>query len=238
MASRLKLIVAEKKNVIETVMEVFEQGAEVVASIAGDLFLSKEAGFMKEQFQNVCECLEVENISNQFRKYMDILNAKHKFCEVKKKLFMKRLNPIFYIGFIALMDNTALKDCGDEEMLLQDWGKKMKDTQVIMNAVIEDCINSVSKQAELDSWRLVMDHSDLNNQQLADTILEKLKKKYDWVRLSVCIFSSPSGLFSNKKDIQCPTGKNHFQVAVSDEKLNVMVSYNASPEPLNKAHIQ
>ncbi|CDQ81329.1 unnamed protein product [Oncorhynchus mykiss] len=80
MAGQLQKIVAEKKNVVETVMEVFEQGAEVVASIAGDLFPvfaiaapivklaldnveSKEAAFMKEQFQ--------------------------KFREVKKKLFME-----------------------------------------------------------------------------------------------------------------------------------------------------
>uniref|UniRef100_A0A4W5Q6T9 Rapunzel 4 n=1 Tax=Hucho hucho TaxID=62062 RepID=A0A4W5Q6T9_9TELE len=328
MASQLQKIVSEKKNMVETVMEVFEQGAEVVASFAGDLFPvfaiaapivklaldnveSKEAAFMKEQFQKVHERLEVvseemqrineeikksgvdaayfsveENISNQFRKYMDILNAKPKFREVKKKLFMEhfvktggdknlhtlysavtgdnfsgesvleitlnyeeksrravedfcaRLKKLFCIGLIALMGYTALKDCDDEEKLLQDWGEKMKEVQVKINAVIEDCITSFSKQAELDSRRLVRDHSDLSNQQLADAILEKLKIKYDWVCWSVRIFSSPSGLLSKKKDIQCPTGKNRFQVPATDEKLNIMVSYSASPEPLNKAHIQ
>lgn len=131
MAERLQRLVADKKDVVENVMEVFEQGAEVVASIAGDLFPvfsiaapvvklfldnveSKEAAFMREQFQKVRERLEViseenqrinseikksgvdaayfsveENISNQFRKYMDILNAKPKFREVKKKLFLE-----------------------------------------------------------------------------------------------------------------------------------------------------
>ena len=131
MAEQLQKLVADKKNVVETVMEVFEHGAEVVASIAGDLFPvfaiaaplvklaldnveSKEAEFMKQQFQKVRESLEVisediqrineeikksgadaayfsveENISNQFRKYMDILNAKPKFREVKKKLFLE-----------------------------------------------------------------------------------------------------------------------------------------------------
>ncbi|XP_040899435.1 protein rapunzel-like isoform X3 [Toxotes jaculatrix] len=130
MAEQLQKLVAEKKDMVETVMEVFEQGAEVVASIAGDLFPvfsiaapivklaldnveSKEATFMKEQFQKVRERLEVvseeiqrindeikksgmdamyfsveENITNQFRKYMDILNAKPKVREVKKKLFL------------------------------------------------------------------------------------------------------------------------------------------------------
>ncbi|KAJ8288014.1 hypothetical protein COCON_G00006730 [Conger conger] len=79
MASQLQRLVTEKKNVVETAMEVFEQGAEVVARIAGDLFPvfaiaapivklaldnveSKEAAFMKEQFQKVRdgqeECLQ------------------------------------------------------------------------------------------------------------------------------------------------------------------------------------
>uniref|UniRef100_A0A4W5LWF5 Rapunzel 4 n=1 Tax=Hucho hucho TaxID=62062 RepID=A0A4W5LWF5_9TELE len=324
MASQLQMIIAEKKNLIETVMEVFEQGAEVVASIAGDLFPvfaiaapivklaldnveSKETAFMKEQFQKVRERLEVvseemqrineeikksgvdaayfsveENISNQFRKYMDILNAKPEFREKKKKRFMDhfvitggdrnlhelyqavidgeksvlditfkyeeksrramedfcaRLKKLFCIGLIALMGFTALKDCDDEEKLLQDWGEKMKEVQVKMNAVIEDCITSFPKQAELDSRRLVRDHSDLSNQQLAEAILEKLKNKYYWVCWSVRIFSSPTGCFSNKKNIQCLKGKSCFQVPATDEKLSVMVSYSASPKNLNKDHI-
>lgn len=131
MADQLQKMVADKKDMVETIMEVFEQGAEVVASIAGDIFPvfaiaapivklaldnveSKEAAFMKEQFQKVRDRLEVvseqmvrinneikksgadaayfsveENITNQFRKYMDILNAKPKFREVKKKLFLE-----------------------------------------------------------------------------------------------------------------------------------------------------
>ncbi|XP_061573402.1 rapunzel 4 [Cololabis saira] len=131
MENQLQRMVAERKDMVETVMEVFEQGAEVVASIAGDLFPvfsiaapivklaldnveSKEAAFMKEQFQKVRDRLEAaseeqrriseqikrsavdaayfsveENITNQFRKYMDILNARPKFREVKKKLFLE-----------------------------------------------------------------------------------------------------------------------------------------------------
>ncbi|XP_071376124.1 protein rapunzel-like isoform X2 [Centroberyx affinis] len=328
MADQLQKLVAEKKNVVETVMDVFEQGAEVVASIAGDLFPvfsiaapivrlaldnveSKEAAYMKEQFQKVRDRLEVvseeiqritdeikksgvdaayfsveENITNQFRKYMDILNAKTKFREVKKKLFLEhfvktggdknlhtlynavtgdnfggesvleitlnyeeksrramedfcaRLKKLFCIGLIALMGYTALKGCDDEEELLKDWGEKMKAVQDKMNVVIEDCIVSFPKQAELDSRRLVRDQSDLTNQQLADAIIQKLKKKYDWVCWSVRIFRSPSGLFANKKDFHCSTGKSRFQVPSSDEKLIVMVSYSDSPEPVDKTRIQ
>ncbi|XP_026172530.1 rapunzel 4 [Mastacembelus armatus] len=328
MANKLEKIVAEKKDMVETVMEVFEQGAEVVASIAGDIFPvfaiaapivklaldnveSKEATFMKEQFQKVRERLEVvseelqkindeikksgvdiayfsveENITNQFRKYMDILSAKPKFREVKKKLFLEhfaktggdknintlynvvtgnnfsgesvleitlnyeeksrrpvedfcaRLKRLFCIGLIALLGHAALKEYDEEEMLLKEWGEKMKTVQDQINTVIEDCVVSFPKQAELDSRRLVRDQSDLTSQQLADAIIEKLKKKYDWVGWSVRVFRSPTGFFTNKKDYHCSTGKNRFQVSASDEKLNVWVSYSSSPEPIDKNHIQ
>ncbi|XP_035463720.1 rapunzel 4 [Scophthalmus maximus] len=328
MENQLQKLVADKKDMVETVMEVFEQGAEVVASIAGDLFPvfsiaaplvklaldnveSKEATFMKDQFQKVRERLEVvseevqrineeikksgvdaayfsveENITNQFRKYMDILNAKPKFREVKKKLFLEhfaktggeknlntlynavtgdnfsgesvleitlnyeeksrravedfcaRLKKLLCIGLIAVLGHAALKGYDEEEALLKDWGEKMNTVQAKMNAVIEDCIVSFPKLAEQDSRRLVRDQSHLTSQQLADAIIEKLKKKYDWVGWSVRIFRLPSGLFANKKDFHCPTGKSRFQVPSSDEKLNVWVSYSSSCEPVDKGHIQ
>lgn len=328
MDNQLQKLVAEKKDMVETVMEVFEQGAEVVASIAGDLFPvfsiaapivklaldnveSKEAAFMKEQFQKVRDRLEVvseelqrindeikrrgldaayfsveENITNQFRKYMDILNAKQKFREVKKKLFLEhfaktggdknlitlynavtgetfsgepileivqnyeeksrrpmedfcaRLKKLFCVGLIALLGHAALKGYDEDEALLKEWSEKMKTVQDKMNAVIEDCIVSFPKQAEEDSRRLVRDQASLTNQQLADAIIEKLKKKYDWVGWSVRIFKPPTGLFTNKKDQHCATGKSRFQVKTADEKLNIWVSYSSSPEPVDKNHIQ
>ncbi|KAK5620355.1 hypothetical protein CRENBAI_025143 [Crenichthys baileyi] len=328
MENQLQKLVAEKKDMVETVMEVFEQGAEVVASIAGDLFPvfaiaapivkmaldnveSKEAAFMKDQFQKVRDQLEVvseelqrindeikksgvdaayfsveENMTNQFRKYMDILNAKPKFRDVKKKLFLDhfaktggdknlntlynavtgetfsgepileiiqnyeeksrrpmedfcaRLKNLFCVGLIALLGHAALKGYDEEEALLKEWGEKMNAVQAKMNAVIEDCIVSFPKQAEQDSRRVVRDQEALTNQQLADAIVEKLRKKYDWVGWSVRIFRSPTGLFANKKDYHCSTGKSRFQVPTSDEKLNIWVSYSSSPEPINKNHIE
>ncbi|RXN03347.1 rapunzel 4 [Labeo rohita] len=328
MAEQLQKLVAQKKDVVETVMEVFEQGAEVVASIAGDLFPvfsiaapivklaldnveSKEAEYMKEQFQKVRDRLEVvseevqqinqeikksgvdatyfsveENLTNQFRKFMDVLNAKPKFREVRKKTFLDHFNrtggdknlhtlynavtgdnfsgesvleitlnyeqksrraveefcatlkKLFCVGLIALLGHAALKGNDDEEKLLQEWSEKMKVVQDKMNVVIEDCINSFPTQAELDAKRIVRDQSDKSNQQLADLLVEHLKKKYDWVCWSVRVFSSPTGLFTNKKDFHGLTGKSRFQVPSSDDKLNVVVSYSASPEPVDKARIQ
>lgn len=327
MAEQLQKI-AQKKDVVETVMEVFEQGAEVIASVAGDIFPvfsivapivklaldnveSKEAQYMTEQFQKVRDRLEVvseeiqqindeikrsgiddtyfsveENLLNQFRKFMEVLNAKPKFREVRKKTFLEHfkktggdnnlhklynavtgdnfsgesvleitlnyeqksrrpveefcamLKQLFCIGLIALVGHASLEGYGEEEKLLQEWGEKMKVVQSKMIVVIEDCINSFPTQAELDSKRIVRDHSDKSNQQLADILIEHLKKKYDWVCWSVRVFNSPTGMFTSKKDFHGLTGKSRFQVPTSDDKLNVVISYSASPEPVRKDQIQ
>ncbi|KAM6909970.1 protein rapunzel-like [Xenentodon cancila] len=326
MENQLQKLVADKKD-METVMELFEQGAEVVASIAGDFFPvfsiaapivklaldnveSKEATFMKEQFQRVRDRLEVvseeiqlindeikkskvdtdyfsveENITNQFRKYMDILNAKHTFRKVKKNFFLEhfaktggdknlhtlynavtdnssekcvlkislnyekksrrpmedfcaRLKNLFCIGLIALLGHAALKGYDEEESLLKDWGDKMKNIQAKMNAVIEECIVGFPEQAKKDCRRLVRDKTGLTSQQLADAIVEDLKKKYDWVGWSVRVFGPPRGCFASMKDYHYTTGKSCFQLMGSDEKLNVCVSYSSSPELVNKDQIQ
>lgn len=326
MANQLQTLVAEKKDMVETVMEVFEQGAEVVASFVGDFLPfvsiaapivklafdnveSSEAKFMREQFQKVRDRLEVvsediqrindhikksgvdityfpveENITNQFRKYMDILNAKPSSRDTTKKLFMDhfdttggeknldtlyeavtgkqsfgeplleiilnceeksrrameefcaRLKRLFCIGLIALLGHAALKGYGEEEELLKAWGEKMKDVQEKMTGVIEDCIVSFPTQAQEDAHRLVRDQTHLSSEQLANAIVEKLKKKYDWVGWSVRVFK-PSKVFIGNKEYHWVTGESHFQVSSANKRL-VWVSYSSSPEPVDKSRIQ
>ncbi|XP_028984347.2 uncharacterized protein LOC114842718 [Betta splendens] len=131
MSHSLERVVAQKKEAIEAAMDMFERGAEVLASAVGELFPlceaaapvvrlaldnveSKEVFYVKEQFLTVKNKLDVlstqledieceikkgrldsqyfaveENIRNQFRKYMDILEAKQQFREVKKRLFLE-----------------------------------------------------------------------------------------------------------------------------------------------------
>ncbi|XP_063054287.1 protein rapunzel-like [Engraulis encrasicolus] len=316
---------------MEPVMDLFEQGAEMVAVAVIDLspvfkvasqivqlalgnVESEEAEYTRQQFQKVRDSLEVaseevqrinaeikmrvadatyfsveENLTNQFRKYMDILKAEPKFREVKKKLFLEhfnrtrgdknlitlfnavtgdnflgesvleivlnyeqksrrpvedfcaRLKKLFCIGLIALMGYNALKGGDDEEDLFRKWGGKMKDVQSEMTSVIEDCINSYPEQAKIDVERVVRDNGEKSNKELADMIIETLKKKYDWVRWSVRVFHPPTGLF-NWGEPHHFTGhrsRSRFQVtSTTDEDMKVMVSHSASPEPLDKEKIQ
>ncbi|XP_057690580.1 rapunzel 4 [Corythoichthys intestinalis] len=327
MAEQLQRLVSEKKDMVEVVMETFEKGAEVVASFAGDFFPifsiaapivqlalenveSKEAVFMKEQFQKVRDRLDAisdqmrriheeikksgmdatyfsveENITNQFRKYMDILNAKPKFREVKKKLFLEhfektggdknlhvlynattgenfsgesvldivlnyeeksrrtledfcaRLKKLFCLGLIALLGHAALKGYDEEDAFLKDWGEKMKEIQEKMNTVIQVCIDDFPQQAEQDARRLLRDNPGWTNQQVADALVAHLKKKYDWVGWSVRVFKTPTGLFAPKK-YHCPAGKSRFRVPAPDDKLNVLVSFSSSPEPVDHARVR
>ncbi|XP_051999517.1 protein rapunzel-like [Xyrauchen texanus] len=131
MASPLERVVAQKKEAIEAVMEMFEKSAEVLASTVGELsplfeaatpvlklvlnnVESKEVIYVKDQFLVVRRKLDVlssqlqdidaeirrrrldsqffsveENLRNQFRKYIDILEAKPEYKEVKKRLFLE-----------------------------------------------------------------------------------------------------------------------------------------------------
>ena len=131
MSAPLERAVAQKKEAIEAAMEMFERGAEVLASAVGELLplctaaapvlrlalhnvQSKEVFYVKEQFLTVRNRLDVlsgqlddidgelrksrldtqyfsveENVRNQFRKYMDILEAKPQFHAVKSRLFLE-----------------------------------------------------------------------------------------------------------------------------------------------------
>ncbi|XP_048008885.1 protein rapunzel-like [Megalobrama amblycephala] len=131
MSSSLERVVAQKKEAIEAVMEMFERGAEVLASAVGEMsplfeaaapvlklvlnnVESKEVIYVKDQFLAVRSKLDVlssqlqdidseirrrrldtqffsveENLRNQFRKYIDILEAKPEYKEVKKRLFLE-----------------------------------------------------------------------------------------------------------------------------------------------------
>ncbi|XP_028649989.1 uncharacterized protein LOC114646147 isoform X1 [Erpetoichthys calabaricus] len=122
--------VAGKKDEIEAVMDIFEKGTEVIVEVVGELFPifqvvapvvklaldnmeSKEARFMKEQFQKIEdelgeisdelrnisneldktrmeeECFTIEeDLRNQFENYIEFLNVGKNFKKAKRKVFL------------------------------------------------------------------------------------------------------------------------------------------------------
>ncbi|KAJ8398401.1 hypothetical protein AAFF_G00426560 [Aldrovandia affinis] len=157
MSSPLEKVVAQKKEAIEAVMEMFEKGSEVLASAVGELFplceaaapvlrlalgkaQSKEVFYVKEQFMVVRNQLDIlstqlddidseikkgrldsqyfsveENLRNQFRKYMDILEAKPEFREVKTRLFLEHFaktggDKNLYVLYDAVMGSNTFGD--------------------------------------------------------------------------------------------------------------------------------
>lgn len=154
MSSQLEKVVAQKKEAIEAAMDMFERGAEVLASAVGELFplceaaapvlrlaldnvQSKEVFYVKEQFLTVRNRLDVlsaqledidceikksrldsqyfsveENIRNQFRKYMDILEAKPQFRDAKTRLFLEHFAKIggeknLFVLYDAVMGSNS-----------------------------------------------------------------------------------------------------------------------------------
>ncbi|XP_067247454.1 protein rapunzel-like [Chanodichthys erythropterus] len=154
MSNPLERVVAQKKEAIEAVMEMFERGAEVLASAVGqmcplfeasapvlrlvlDNVESKEITYVKDQFLVVRSKLDVlssqiedinceikkgrldsqfftveENICNQFRKYIDILEAKPEYKEVRKRLFLQHFPKTggeknLYMLYDAVMGNST-----------------------------------------------------------------------------------------------------------------------------------
>ncbi|KAM3873008.1 rapunzel 6 [Diretmus argenteus] len=183
MTSPMKKAVAQRKEAIEAVMDMFERGAEVLASAVGELFplceaaapvlrmaldnvQSKEVFYVKEQFLAVRSKLDVlstqledidceikkgrldsqyfsveENIRNQFRKYMDILEAKQQFQSVKTRLFLEHFAKTggeknLYVLYDALMGTNSFGESVLElveryvarnRRLLEDFCVRMKE---------------------------------------------------------------------------------------------------------------
>ncbi|XP_032413668.1 rapunzel 6 isoform X1 [Xiphophorus hellerii] len=210
MTSPLEKMVAEKKETIEALMDMFEKGAEVLASAVGELFPlceaaapvlklvldnvhSKEVFYVKEQFLTVRSKLDVlsnqledieselrkrdldrdyfsveENIRNQFRKYMDILEAKPQFREVKKKLFLDHFTKTggeknLCVLYDALMGTSTFKDpildtveryVGRNRRLLEDFCVRMKELFCLgLISLLGYCTLTQSPEEEQDKIR-------------------------------------------------------------------------------------
>ncbi|TRY84791.1 hypothetical protein DNTS_008973 [Danionella cerebrum] len=157
MSRLLERLLAQKKEAIEAVMEMFERGAEVVASTVGEMspffeaaapilrlvlnnVESREITYVKDQFLVVRGRLDVlsseiedihreikkghidseyfsveENICNLFRKYIDILEAKPEYKDVRKNTFLQYFSKTggeknLFILYDAVMGNSTFAE--------------------------------------------------------------------------------------------------------------------------------
>ncbi|KAM4579915.1 rapunzel 6 isoform 1-T1 [Odontesthes bonariensis] len=205
MTSSLEKVVAQKKEAIEAAMDMFERGAEVLASAVGELFplceaaapvlrlaldnvQSKEVFYVKEQFLTVRNKLDVlssqledidceikkgrldsqyflveENVRNQFRKYMDILEAKQQFREVKTKLFLEHFAKTggeknLFVLYDALMGTNSFGQSilevvetyvARNRRLLEDFCVRMKELFCLgLIALLGHCALTLQSQEE------------------------------------------------------------------------------------------
>ncbi|KPP57168.1 hypothetical protein Z043_125135 [Scleropages formosus] len=212
MANPLEKVVAQKKEAIEAVMEMFERGAEVLASAVGELFplceaaapvlrlvldnvQSKEVFYVKEQFLTVRSKLDIlsteleeldceikkgqldvqyfsveENIRNQFRKYMDILDAKPQFRDTKTKLFLEHFfrtgeEKNLHVLYDAIMGRNTFGESilevvekyeGRNRRVLEDFCVRMKELFCLgLIALLGHCALTQGEESEqkmIEEW--------------------------------------------------------------------------------------
>ncbi|KAM9852058.1 rapunzel 6 [Aulostomus maculatus] len=217
MTSSLERIVAQKKEAIEAVMDMFERGAEVLASSVGELFplceaaapvlrlaldnvQSKEVLYVKEQFVTVRSKLDIlstqledinseikkvqldsqyftveENIRNQFRKYVDIIEAKQQFREVKRQLFLEHFAKTggeknLLVLYDALMGNNTFGESilkiveryvARNRRLLEDFCVQMKELFFLgLIALLGHCAlteDHEEEQSKIEEWSIKID---------------------------------------------------------------------------------
>ncbi|XP_062841924.1 protein rapunzel-like [Trichomycterus rosablanca] len=209
MSSPLQKVVAQKKEAIEAMMEVFEKAAEVLASAVGELFPlfeaaapvvrlaldnveSKEIIYIKEQFVVVKNRLDVisseledinleikkarvdsqyftaeENIRNQFRKYLDVLEAKPQFRDVKIRLFKDHFQKTggdknLYVLYDAVMGSNTFGESilnvverheARNRRVLEDFCVRMKQLFCLgLIAMLGHCALELGEEADQETF--------------------------------------------------------------------------------------
>uniref|UniRef100_A0A8C6T483 Rapunzel 4 n=1 Tax=Neogobius melanostomus TaxID=47308 RepID=A0A8C6T483_9GOBI len=152
--------------------------------------------------------------------------------------FCARLKQLFCVGLIALLGHAVLKDYGDEEQLLKEWGDKMAEVQKRMDAVIQECINSFPEQAEKDAQQVVKDNPGLGVEPLVDWVFWSVASSSLPPCCNGCAGHLAAPAAAIDKRVPLLNGKNRFLVPCSDEHLHVVVSYSSSPEPVDRGRVE
>ncbi|XP_057690579.1 rapunzel 5 [Corythoichthys intestinalis] len=154
--------------------------------------------------------------------------------------FCARLKKLFVVGLIAVMGYAALKEGAVENNTVVKWQERMEDVETRMKAAVEHCAETFADQAKLDLEDTLKDGQCAVGQDLTDSLLAALVKKYDWVKWSVRAFNSRERIFFYNwlagRKFHGSGGANWFEVATGN-KVKVVVSFCVDPPPVDKAGI-
>ncbi|XP_029958809.1 rapunzel 5 [Salarias fasciatus] len=155
--------------------------------------------------------------------------------------FCARLKKLFVVGIIAVMGHTALKDGAVGEEMVKKWQQRMEDVEKRMKAAVDECTEKFADQAKQDLEHLLQDSPGAADQELANSLLDTLVKKYDWVKWSIRAFSDRERFFFFNwlagKKYHGSGGANWFDI-LTKNGIKVVVSFCVDPKPINKREIQ
>lgn len=155
--------------------------------------------------------------------------------------FCARLKKLFVVGIIAVMGYAALKEGVVGEEMVKKWQERMEDVEKRMKAAVDECTEKFADQAKLDVEHLVMENPGNVNEEFVKSLKDSLIKKYDWVNWSIRAFHDRERFFFFNwlagKKYHGSGGANWFDI-LTKNKIKVVVSFCASPKPINKNQIQ
>ncbi|KAI5092423.1 rapunzel 5 [Silurus meridionalis] len=169
--------------------------------------------------------------------------------------FCAQLKKLFVFGIIALIGYTAVKkgDVSEDVVtckIVMEWQTRMEDMQMRMKAAVDECVNNFSTQAKMDVEMKLKGCNRQVDSEFAESILNDLVEKYDWVSWSVRVYTDGikfrncglCGMLCNMLHRkQCHVSgpkENYFDFGPCDKNIKILVSFTANPKSLNKDQIK
>lgn len=158
--------------------------------------------------------------------------------------YFARLLRLFYLGLIIVMGCKAIT-MESVENFKKKWSEKMLRVQTKMKYLINNCIINFPQQARIDILKTFPpEEVGRSNSDLATSILNMLKEKYDWVNWSVQVYDQCTSwlnyllsFWSTKEEYHYHT-ENNCLAFTEFTKHSVIISYSSSPQQLDDALIQ
>nr|XP_055067212.1 uncharacterized protein LOC129448683 [Misgurnus anguillicaudatus] len=154
--------------------------------------------------------------------------------------FCARLKKLFFVGIIAVMGHTALKEGAVGEAIVKKWQDRMEEVEKRMKAAVDECIKNFLEQAEIDVKQQLGERQASVDPEFTSFILDILAKKYDWVCWSVRVFNHSGLFFWNWLAGKPYHGEGEIGNSIdllTENGIRIVVSFSADPKPINKSQV-